>query len=97
VFTESPTTKTRLSFFQGRVLNLARRCDAASADGHRTAAEASIQKARVIEMWALLPAFCLYPVDVRENFPTLAKTLVKALSDYTRYPKLIVSETICAR
>lgn len=97
VFTESSTTKTHLSFFQGRVLNLARRCDAASADGHRTAAEASIQKARVIEMWALLPAFCLYPVDVRENFPTLAKTLVKALSDYTRYPKLIVSETICAR
>jgi ribosomal RNA-processing protein 12 len=93
VFAESATTKTHLSFFQGRVLNLARRCDAASADGHRTVAEASIQKARVIELWALLPAFCLYPVDIQENFPTLAKTVVKALGDYTRYPKLIVSET----
>ena len=91
MFSESLTTKSHLSFFQGRVLNLARRCDAASADGHRTAAEASIQKARVIELWALFPAFCLYPVDMKENFAALAKTLVKALGDYTRYPKLIVS------
>lgn len=91
VFTESCTTKTHLSFFQGRVLNLARRCDAASADGHRTAAEASIQKSRVVELWALLPAFCLHPMDMKENFAALAKTMMKALGDNSRYPKLIVS------
>ena len=91
MFNESLVTKTHLSFFQGRVLKLARRCDAASADEQRTVAEASIQKARVVELWALFPAFCLYPVDITENFPNLAKTLVKALGDYSRYPKLIVS------
>jgi hypothetical protein len=94
VFGESITTKTHLSFFQGRVLNLARRCDAASADGHRTVAEASIQKSRVVELWALFPAFCLYPMDMKENFAVVAKTVVKALGDYTRYPKLIVSELV---
>ena len=91
VFTAASTTKSHLSFFQGRVLNLARRCDAASADGHRTAAEASIQKARVIELWVLFPAFCVCPMDMKENFAALAKTVVKALGDHSRYPKIIVS------
>jgi hypothetical protein len=87
------TIKSHLSFFQGRVLNLARRCDAASADGHRTAAEASIQKQRVIEVWSLFHYFCLHPIDMRENFSSVAKTVVKALGDYSRYPKLVVSFT----
>ncbi|KAL9185484.1 hypothetical protein ACHAXT_003261 [Thalassiosira profunda] len=85
----SITSKTHLAFFQSRVLNLARRCDAASADGHRTAAEASIQKARVVELWSLFPAFCACPLDVKENFATVAKTVVRALGDHGRYPKLI--------
>jgi len=83
------TSRTRMSFFQGRVLTLARKCDAASADGHRTAAEVSIQKARVVELWSLFPAFCVCPMDVKENFGTVAKTVVKALGDHGRYPKLI--------
>jgi ribosomal RNA-processing protein 12 len=83
------TSKTHLSFYQGRVLNLARRCDAASADGHRTAAEISIQKSRVIELWSLFPSFCVHPLDMKENFSTVAKTVVKALGDHGRYPKLI--------
>ena len=83
------TCKSHLSFFQGRVLNLARKCDAASADGHRTAAEVSIQKARVVELWSLFPAFCVYPLDMKDNFATVAKTVVKALGDHGRYPKLI--------
>ena len=87
----SITTKSHLSFFQGRVLNLARRCDAASADGHRTAAEASIQKQRVVEVWSLLYYFCLHPIDMKENFAAVAKTVVKALGDHSRYPKLVVS------
>jgi hypothetical protein len=91
VTTNDITSKTHLSFFQGNVLNLARKCDAASADGHRTVAEASIQKARVVELWSLLPIFCVYPLDVKENFGSVAKTMVKALGDHGRYPKLIVS------
>jgi len=80
---------TRLSTFQGRVLGLARRCDAASADGRRTAAEASIQRARVEELWSLFPAFCVHPLDVRENFGNVARTVVKALGDHGRYPRLV--------
>lgn len=87
----SITTKSHLSFFQGRVLNLARRCDAASADSHRTAAEASIQKQRVVEVWSLLYYFCLHPIDMKQNFAAVAKTVVKALGDHSRYPKLVVS------
>ena len=85
------TSRTHLSFFQGNVLNLARKCDAASADGHRTTAESSIQKARVVELWSLFPMFCVYPLDVKENFGSVAKIVVKALGDHGRYPKLVVS------
>ena len=88
------TSKSNLSFFQGRVLNLARKCDAASVDGHRTAAEVSIQKARVVELWSLFPAFCVRPLDMKDNFATVAKTVVKALGDHGRYPKLIVSSNL---
>jgi hypothetical protein len=87
----SITIQSHLSFFQGRVLNLARRCDAASADKHRTAAEASIQKQRVAEVWSLFHYFCIHPVDMKENFAATAKTVVKALGDHSRYPKLVVS------
>jgi len=80
----STMEKTHISFFQGQVLNLARKCDAASADGHRTVAEASIQKSRVVELWSMFPSFCVHPVDMKENFAALAKTLVKALGDYSR-------------
>jgi ribosomal RNA-processing protein 12 len=83
--------KTHLSFFQGYVLNLARKCDAATADGHRTAAEISIQKARVVELWSLFPSFCVYPIDMKENFESASKTVLKAIGDYVRYPALIVS------
>lgn len=83
--------KTHLSFFQGCVLNLARKCDAATADGHRTAAEISIQKARVVELWSLFPSFCVYPIDMKENFESASKTVLKAIGDYARYPELIVS------
>ena len=87
----SATTQTHLATFQGRVLNLARRCDAASADGHRTVAEASIQQSRVVEIWGLFPSFCVHPLDMKENFGALAKTVVKALGDHSRYPKIVVS------
>ena len=85
------TSRTHLSFFQGNVLSLARKCDAASADGHRTVAESSIQKARVVELWSLFPLFCVHPLDMKESFGNVAKTVVKALGDHGRYPKLVVS------
>ncbi len=85
------TLKTHLSFFQGNVLSLARKCDAATADRHRTAAEISIQKARVVELWSLFPSFCVCPMDMKENFESIAKTVLKAIGDYVRYPALIVS------
>jgi len=85
------TSRTHLSFFQGNVLGLARKCDAASADGHRTVAESSIQKARVVELWSLFPLFCVHPLDMKESFGNVAKTVVKALGDHGRYPKLVVS------
>ena len=87
--------KARLASFQGRVLPLARRCDAASADPARTAAEASVQRSRVAELWSLFPAYCLEPVDVRDGLAPVARVVVKALGDHGRYPKLVVSLNFC--
>lgn len=85
------TIKTHLSFFQTNILTLARKCDAASADGQLTTMEISTHKSRVVELWSLLPNFCIYPMDIQENFSMVAKIIVKALGDYERYPKLVVS------
>ena len=85
------TIKTHLSFFQTNILTLARKCDAASADTQLTVMEISTHKSRVVELWSLLPNFCVYPMDIHENFSMVAKIIVKALGDYERYPKLVVS------
>ena len=85
------TIKTHLSFFQTNILTLARKCDAASADTQLTTMEISTHKSRVVELWSLLPNFCVYPMDIQENFSMVAKIIVKALGDYERYPKLVVS------
>jgi len=77
-----------LAFFQGTILSLARKCDAASASPSLTAAEAAVQKARVLELWDLLPSFCSDPCDIELTFPTLSKTLIKAMTDQ-RYPELV--------
>jgi hypothetical protein len=79
-----------LAFFQGTILALARKCDTATAAPSLTAAEADSQKARVLELWSLLPAFCSNPADVEVTFPTLSQTLIKAVAD-KRYPQLVVS------
>jgi len=80
--------RPKLAFFQGKILALARKCDAASAASSLTAAEAAVQRTRVIELWSLLPAFCGNPADVEITFPTLSQTLVKAVGD-KRYPELV--------
>lgn len=82
--------RPNLAFFQGTILALARKCDAATAAPSLTAAEADAQKARVLELWSLLPAFCSNPADVEVTFPTLSQTLIKAVAD-KRYPQLVVS------
>lgn len=82
--------RPNLAFFQGTILALARKCDVATAAASLTAAEADSQKARVLELWSLLPAFCSNPADVEVTFPTLSQTLIKAVAD-KRYPQLVVS------
>ena len=81
--------RPRLAFFQTYILGLARKCDAASAANGVTAAQSSISKSHVIELWSLFPSFCVDPIDIEEIFPSLAQTLVKAMSD-SRYPQLLV-------
>ena len=87
--------RPNLAFFQGTILALARKCDAATAAPSLTAAEADAQKARVLELWSLLPAFCSNPADVEVTFPTLSQTLIKAVAD-KRYPQLVVSLVDCS-
>jgi ribosomal RNA-processing protein 12 len=88
--------RPKLAFFQGKILALARKCDAASAASSLTAAEAAVQRTRVIELWSLLPAFCGNPADVEITFPTLSQTLVKAVGD-KRYLELVVSRPALVR
>ena len=85
--------RPRLAFFQSHVLELARKCDAASATNSITALEASVQKSRVIDLWSLFPSFCINTSDIELTFPSLAQTLVRAMSD-KRYPQLM--SIICA-
>jgi ribosomal RNA-processing protein 12 len=80
--------RPRLAFFQSHVLELARKCDAASAADNITALEASIQKSRVVDLWSLFPSFCVNTSDIELTFPSLAQTLVRAMSD-KRYPQLM--------
>jgi hypothetical protein len=80
----------RLAFFQTHVLGLARKCDLASASVKSTAAESSIQKSRVVDLWSLFPSFCINPTDIEVTFQTLAQTLVQAMAD-VRYPQIMVS------
>lgn len=88
VSTQTSQYRPRLAFFQSNILGLARKCDANSAKGNLTAVESSIQQSRVVDLWSLFPSFCENPSDVDTTFPTLALTLVRAMSD-TRYPQLL--------
>jgi len=81
--------RARLSSFHGRVLPLARRCDAASASPGRTAAESSVQRSRVLDLWSLFPSYCAEPVDVRDGLEPAARVVVKAMGDHGRYPGLV--------
>jgi len=77
-----------LDFFQKKILDLARQCD---AFGALHAATASFHRARVIDLWSLFPCFCRHPTDLEATFPALSQTLVRAMGD-ARYPELVVSK-----
>lgn len=34
-------------------------------------------------LWELLPAYCRYPVDLHQNFDSLAELLIKFLNKYS--------------
>jgi hypothetical protein len=87
---QSSPYRPRLAFFQTQMLGIARKCDAASASTNFTAAQSSILKSRVVDVWYLFPSFCNYPIDIEITFPSLAQTLVRAMAD-ERYPQLMVS------
>ena len=76
-----------LGFFQKSILDLARQCDAFGANNPKAA---PFHRARVIDLWSLLPCFCLHPTDLEEAFPSLSQTLIRAMGD-SRYPELVVS------
>ena len=87
---QSSPYRPRLAFFQTHMLGIARKCDAASASTNFTAAQSSIQKSRVTDVWSLFPSFCKNPIDIEITFPSLAQTLVRAMAD-ERYPQIMVS------
>jgi ribosomal RNA-processing protein 12 len=78
--------RPQLSFFQSHVLSLARECDKVAATSKR---DSVFHRSRVLDLWALLPAFCNHPCDISMALPTLATTLSRAIVD-KRYPQLVV-------
>ena len=47
---------------------------------------------RVLQLWALLPAYCVSPMDMVAALPTLTPALVNAVKS-DRYPEL--QPTVC--
>jgi ribosomal RNA-processing protein 12 len=79
-----------LGYFQARVLELARRSNEVVAARQGHAKQLQQQRQRVLQLWALLPAFCARPRDVAAAFGTLAPLLATALQDpQGAYPELL--------
>lgn len=81
-----------LSFFQKTLLEVARRSHDVVVAGAVSGKQLNMHRQRVIQIWALLPAFCSHPLDVAENFGDLAPVLANALQD-PNYPELLF--TVC--
>lgn len=79
--------RLQLSFFQEKVLHLARHFDVLAVNSPE---KAPMLKGRVVDLWGLFPSFCRYPNDIAESFPKLAPLLMRAMND-DRYPQLVVS------
>jgi len=81
--------RTRLAYFRGHILGLARKCDVAAAKAAKKGNKgAAVMRERVVELWGLLPHFCGNPEDLAEALPGLAPVFVKAMGD-ARYPQLL--------
>ena len=83
------TSRTHLSFFQGNVLNLARKCDAASADGHTcvfVAIESHWHISYFLKPYCFCEAFrclfhvCSWPLNRTERFLLFELHLLKGMN-----------------
>lgn len=85
---------TKLAFFRTHILPLAEKCENASQDPSLGPNSARTQQMRFMQLWSLLPGFCLKPEDVGrpEGLRALAPVLGKAMSD-ERFPEL--TEIVC--
>jgi len=88
---EGAEKQSSLKFFKDHILDLARRSDAASANKSLTSHEVAMEKAKVVDLWALFPSFCTNPPDM-SSFESISPILTKAIND-KRYPQLL--PTIC--
>ena len=72
----------RLSYFAEELLPAARRLGARAAKAKAAGRAFEAQRCAAAEaaLWSLLPAFCRWPEDAAEAFPTLAPSLGSALS-----------------
>ena len=82
----------RLAYFQGTLLELARRSHEVVVAETASAKQLQLHRQRVLQIWGLFPAFCSHPVDIKEGFGPLAPALANALQD-ARYPELLF--TVC--
>lgn len=80
----------RLAYFQAHILELARRSNEVVAAGQGHAKQLQQQRQRVLQLWALLPAFCAQPKDVAAAFGPLAPVLANTVQDpQGAYPELL--------
>ncbi|CAN0187651.1 unnamed protein product, partial [Discosporangium mesarthrocarpum] len=89
----SRAAPTRLAWFQGNVLALAKECDGIARSGQLGVNEARTQGFRVEQLWALFPGFCARPTDIAGAFGALAPVLANAMQD-SRYPGIL--PLVCA-
>ena len=90
------STRTRLEYFQTKVLKLAAECEACSEETARGSdAAAKMHLTRAMQLWDLFPEFARNCTDISSQggFSTLAPVLAAALKEH-KYATL--PRTICA-
>ncbi|GBG28410.1 RRP12-like protein [Hondaea fermentalgiana] len=88
------SASTRLAYFRSNILSTAEKCERASQDASLGPNSAKAQQTRFMQLWSLLPGFCLRAEDIDrpEGLRALAPVLGKAMTD-DRYPELV--EIVC--
>jgi NUC173 domain len=77
-----------LAFFQNDIVPVIHDFDTAECNG-----DFNTRRQIVVELWSLLPCFCVRPNDIAASLPKLAPFLVRAMKE-KKYPQLLVSH-IC--